>query len=95
MRNLKPGDVLVIARQLNDKQTGRPFVWHYFGIVLKMRGGTANIIRIGGKEGADESNVSAYEAETTVSLLPEAEWPDGIYAFRTRLILEGRIDGAL
>lgn len=97
---LKPGDVLMVHRQLRDKETGKPFTWKWLGAVKKplRRGGGAVIIRFGAPEGKDEiaMNFGRMEADDEgVWLIPQEEWPDGVWAFRTKLILEGRLDDAV
>lgn len=97
---LDVGDVLMVHVRLKDKQTGKPFTWKWLGAVKKPhpRSTGALVIRFGAPEGKDEifMNFGRLGADDEgVWLIPEAEWPDGVHAFRTRLILEGRLDEAV
>lgn len=97
-----PGDVIMVHRQLRDKETRKPFVWRYLALVTKV-GRRADIaiqhIILDEKE---REPTTLYLSMVDVQsgdgrlvrlwFLPEAEWPDGVYAFRTKLILEGRIE---
>lgn len=93
---LKTGDVLMVAASLKDKTTGEPYTWRYFGVVVKANRMSVTVIRIGVEPPKrDQFSILLSDDRMIIHLLPEDEWPDGIYAFRTRLILEGRIDEAV
>lgn len=96
---LKPGDVLMVHRELKDKRTGKPFMWKWLGVVTKplSRNRGAFMIRFGAPEGKDRVAIMFGEDDAVqgVWFLPEEEWPDGVWAFRTKLILEGRLDEAV
>lgn len=96
---LKPGDVVIVSRRLFDKQTKQPFTWRHFGVVTSNIGTRAiRYIVLDEKRRERDSIVWFGEdfnedgADIHVWYLPEDEWPDGVHAFRTRFILEGRLD---
>jgi hypothetical protein len=97
---LKSGDVVVVHIWLDKPKYGKPFMWRWLGTVVKTIGARgARVIRFGADPGKDEITIgfgSPTEREDEgVWFLPEDQWPDGVHAFRTRLILEGRIDDAV
>jgi hypothetical protein len=97
---LEVGDVVMVHMRLNDKQTGKPFWWKWLGAVLEAKGvrhSHFKVIRFGAPEGKDEATIrlNFYSEDQRVWFIPPEEWPDGVHAFRTRLILEGRLDEAV
>jgi hypothetical protein len=96
---LKVGDVLMVHKKIKPKDGGKPFIWRWLGTVVKTIGTRGvKMIRFGAPEGKDEMTVgfgSLNDEGEGVWFIPEDEWPDGVHAFRTRLILEGRIDEAV
>jgi hypothetical protein len=91
---LQVGDVVMTTWHLKDKTTGRPFTWRWFGVVMRVaRSYTIEVWRLGAPKGAEEElTIRLRDGRITAYYLPEAEWPDGVWALRTKLILEGRID---
>lgn len=93
---LEVGDVILVSRELRDKETKKPFQWKYFAMVTKVGRGHQRLEHIILDEKEREPKPLFWSdhagTEFHVWYLPEAEWPDGVYAFRTKLILEGRID---
>lgn len=97
---LKVGDVLMVHRRLKDKETGKPFTWKWLGAVRRLHSFSraVSLIRFGAPEGKDLITVyfhSVDHDDEGVWLIPQEEWPDGVWAFRTKLILEGRLDDAV
>lgn len=93
---LQPGDVVMVRRQLIDKKTKKPFDWRFFALVLNIgpRQRFVQWIILDGRE--DREPVATrmdFSEDFQVWFLPENEWPDGIHAFRTKVILEGRFEG--
>lgn len=94
------GDVLMIKRVMADKDTGKPYDWRYLMVVteLKQRGLHIAGLRLGAEEGRDMVYLylPSHERRGIEAhwLAPE-EWPDGVHAFRMKLILEGRIEGLI
>lgn len=98
---LEVGDVVMVRRRLKDKQTKRPFDWTYFAVITRAYGRRAGLYETMILDEKDRQpmlmtlrDLISDEEDRKLRLwyLPEAEWPDGVYAFRTKLILEGRID---
>lgn len=91
----KPGEVIMVRRTLLDKKTKKPFDWRYFAIALRVgRSQALQVCILDGREDREPFLLFAQSNhDQTVWFLPEAEWPDGVHAFRTKLILEGRIEG--
>lgn len=94
---LKPGEVVMVKRKLIDKQTKKPFDWRFFALVLGAQRWRIVLYILDGKHREAPSTMSLAElgdpTQTQLWVLPEGEWPDGVHAFRTKLILEGRIEG--
>jgi hypothetical protein len=91
---LEVGDVVMVHRELTDKQTKKPFTWKFFGVVTKTV--TRRVFAcITLDEKKHEVTVFYDHPNTTVWYLTPDEWPDGVYAFRTKLILEGGLDMAI
>lgn len=96
---LKEGDVVMIRRKLKDKETKKPFDWTYFAVITRvMHRVIVEHVILDEKEREPTTlylrDLTSDEEDRKLRLwyLPEAEWPDGVYAFRTKMILEGRID---
>jgi hypothetical protein len=91
---LEVGDVVMVRRKLIDKETKKPFDWTYFAVIAAV--GKSH--RVFGHVILDEKDrertmlMISGDPHVRVWYLPEEEWPDGIYAFRTKAILEGRLD---
>lgn len=93
---LKVGDVIMVRRRIKKKGE-EPFWWRHFGVVTKV---TKSVGRVFFYQVLDDKPdrkpiallVGPESKEATVWYLPEAEWPDGVHALRTKLILEGRLD---
>lgn len=89
---LKPGDVLMVHRELTDKKSKEPYTWKFFAIVLRLlRAGVAVEIL---DERTDRKPMILGFSDPLVHIwyLSDEEWPDGVHAFRTKMILEGRLD---
>jgi hypothetical protein len=95
---LKIGDVVMVHRFVDKPRHGKPFWWKWLGtVVLVRKQRLVKIIRFGAEPGKDVIDVLLSQLDPEVQriwLVPEEEWPDGVFAFRTRLILEGRLDDA-
>jgi hypothetical protein len=93
---LKPGDVVMVRRKMRDRHSDKPFVWKFLATVYKSNSPyRLRLIRFGADEGKDVMDVHLSDDRNTVHVLTEDSWPDGVHAFRTRLILEGRLDDAV
>jgi hypothetical protein len=95
---LKVGDVVMVHKLVEKPKDGsKPFWWKWLGVVNRAKRHTTMVIRFGADPGMDE--VAFYNIGSTdnmkVWFISEEEWPDGVHAFRTRLILEGRLDEAV
>jgi hypothetical protein len=92
---LKSGDVVMVHRECYDTVRDEHFTWKFIGAVSSVRGGRLEVLRFGADEGKDVMRFSVHDPKYSVYYLTEDGWPDGVHAFRTRLILEGRLDDAL
>lgn len=91
---LKVGDVLMVHRECYDKDKDETYTWKFLGAVAHVKGGRIKVLRF--EEGDKEPiSLSVHDPKYQVWFYPEDRWPDGVHAFRTRLILEGRLDGAI
>jgi hypothetical protein len=95
---LKSGDVVMVHKLVERPRDGsKPFWWKWLGTVVRAQRHQTVVIRFGADEGKDEITFNRHSMGTDnmkVWFIPEEEWPDGVHAFRTRLILEGRLDEA-
>lgn len=89
---IKPGDILHVRREMTDKQTRKKFDWVFLAVAKKVRKHSVQLIRLGADEGKDEIQISAQDDYAKWQVLDESEWPDGARAFRTVLMMEGRLD---
>jgi hypothetical protein len=100
---LRAGDVIMVHRKLKDKETKEPFWWKYFAVIIEVRNRHQNLVTHMILDEKYREPMVLYMRDFTgdtedpdprlkLWYLPESEWPDGVYAFRTKLILEGRID---
>lgn len=92
---LDVGTVLMVAMELEDKhKKGRKFWWRFFAAVLRCHKSrqTVDVIVLDGTERAPMV-LHSNRPNTTIHLLSEAEWPDGVHVLRTRAILEGQLEG--
>ena len=66
--------------------------WTWFGVVLEVsrRNLWLTCYRLGDWERM--MTVHIRDEKITVVLIPEDKWPDGVWALRTKAILEGKID---
>lgn len=94
-RDLKVGDVLVVARQLADKRTGDPFWWKSFRVVLKppinRRIVHVMTLKMHPEPDKDFWDVDLTDDKNVVTLLPEDMQPQGVIAMRMKHILSGLI----
>lgn len=92
---LLPGDVLMVARRMNDK-AGKPFVWRFFMVVTEYKQLSERVhgmvVGATGKLADMAYTVQLESARNAVELLDPTEWPDGIHAFRMAMILKGQIE---
>jgi hypothetical protein len=94
-RRLEPGDILMVNSAFKPKGTNSYKPWKFFVIVLSANRYKIVGLRIGTDwEDKDRSIlILPYNGyKTTCYYLPEAEWPDGVCAFRMKAVLEGRVE---
>lgn len=90
-RDVKVGDVLMVAKELQDKhKKGRTFIWRFFALVTEIKRFHAKVLVLDEKEREPMSQRFS-EPNTVIHLLDEDKWPDGVHAFRTKAILDGRV----
>jgi hypothetical protein len=97
---LQVGDVVMITRPLKDKVTGKPFEWKYFAMVTKLARRNDSVFQHIILDEKEREPTMFYRTDFTetglrIWYLHPDEWPDGVHAFRTKLILEGRIEGLI
>jgi len=94
-RVLNPGDVVFVSREMRDKETRKAFNWRFLGAVVRVGGRDTIQVEQFGQERDKPLMLTLLDAKNTVYFIPPDEWPDGVHAFRTRLILEGKLDCAV
>jgi hypothetical protein len=95
---LEVGDVIMVHRELKDKQTGKPFTWKYFALITDKKSRSNFVFQhiILDEREREPTWLYAHDyAGTSFHMwyLDPDEWPDGVHAFRTKLILEGKVEG--
>lgn len=95
-KDVKGGDVLMVAMELEDKQKkGKTFTWRFFALVLKIsRGQRCEVLVLDEKE-REPMALSFLRPNIVIHLLDEDKWPDGVHAFRTKAILDGKVPEGL
>jgi hypothetical protein len=97
-RNLAPGDVLMVARYIKKpKHGGKPYWWRFFFVVTKHRKWLVRGLVVGtANENLKDKEINIEfdddENKQTIQFLPMEEWPDGVHAYRMRMILGGLIE---
>lgn len=86
------GDVIMLSRQLVDKQTKKPYTWRFLAVVVKVKKRTATLIRL---DNEADMTVDIFDHRWEVRTLDECAWPDGARVIRMKLIMEGRLDGLI
>jgi hypothetical protein len=91
-KSIAVGDVLMVKEIFISAD--RPRAWRWFGLVHSQGYGWCKCYRLG----AVEENLRMVRIARVivdggyVQPLHPDEWPDGVHAFRMKLILEGKID---
>lgn len=91
------GDVIMVNQNGLDRRTSKDFTWRWLGVVVKQPSRLTSsyagyAVRLGALDD-ERARMLFYDADRmTIHRLPEAEWPDGVWAFRTQMILEGRLE---
>lgn len=100
--DLRIGDVVQVAVQLTDKQTGQPYWWKRFACVTELpnsrarqagRGRTfrALTLKMQIDPGKDHRVIDLTEDRQVVTKIPEDRWPQGVIAMRMKWIHRGLI----
>jgi hypothetical protein len=93
-KTLEPGDVVMVARQMEDKVTRRPFVWRYFLVVTRSTRWVVAGIIVGAEKATlkdKEFTIDLNDEKNEVQRLTPEEWPDGLLGFRMAMVLKGLI----
>lgn len=90
-RQLHPGDVLMVSREIRDKITRKVRMWRFFVIVTRHKRWMVEGLRVGAPKGKEEMQVRFSDDVWTIHYLDPDEWPTGIHAFRMGMILKGLI----
>lgn len=97
---LRLGDVVQIAVQLTDKQTGQPYWWKRFACVTwlpglspagRARGHFRALTLKMRPEERDLRDIDLGEENQVVTKLDEDRWPQGVVAMRMKLITQGLV----
>lgn len=91
----KVGDVIMVHRRLFDEQTKERFWWRYFAVVTRLSPWVAHHMILDDKPDRKETMLYTYAfdpGDLRIWYVPDDEWPDGVHVFRTKMILEGRLD---
>lgn len=97
VHRLAIGEVVMVHKELTDKKTQKPFTWKFFAVVTQVGAKYHRAFQCMVLDEKQREPITIFHdhAGTTVWYLTDDEWPDGVYAFRTRMILEGRLDMAI
>lgn len=93
-RDLKFGDVVQVAVELTDKQTGKRFWWRRFCVVTEKAQGWANksVMTMTLKMNPEPKDFRVIELEdVVVTLVPERQWPQGVSAMYMKHLATGLI----
>lgn len=93
---LHPGDVVQIAVQLEDRQTGGTFWWKRFAAVVQVhnrRRFMALTLKLHPDPDKDlrEVDLSERMEQQVVTILPERIWPQGVAACHMKALAKGWI----
>lgn len=89
------GDVLMVKQMVKFRGETHEKPWRWFAVVetTDKKGRLARIYRIGAD--GDEPrylSIKALRMDEHIWLLHPDEWPDGVHAFRAKMIMTGKID---
>lgn len=93
-RGLKAGDVLQVAVQLTDKQTGQPYWWRRFVCVMAGPRSSNTFRALTLKMHPDEKDLRELDLrddKQVVTQVPETSWPQGVVAMRMKLLMNRTI----
>lgn len=86
---LAPGDVVVVAVELRDKTTGQPYWWKRFCCVIGKPLNRRYVTLLTLKMRPEERDMRDVDVtKDVVTKLPEDQWPQGVVAMRTKLIMQ-------
>lgn len=88
------GDVLLVAQWFQTAEMSQQKMWRWFGDVQhKEKRQTVKVLRIGAPDEKPRFlSLRFLKDGESVHLLEPHEWPDGVHAFRARMLLTGQID---
>ena len=92
---LKPGDVVLVARELKDKATGQPFWWRSFRAVLAVS--TVKHMTVLTLKMHPDPEKDVWEIDfrddvrQVVTKLEPCDWPIGVVSMRLKAIHQGHI----
>lgn len=94
-RDLKIGDVVLVARELKDKQTGQPFWWRSFRAVLAvptLKHLTVLTLKMNPDPEKDVWEIDFRDdVRQVVTKVPEEQWPQGVKAMWMKHVHTGLI----
>jgi hypothetical protein len=90
-RDLRAGDVCIVAVQLKDKTTGQPFWWKRFVAVLKPMKRHAEMLTLKMHIDPDKDVRLVDFDQDVVTKVEEDAWPQGVLAMRMKWITLGVI----
>lgn len=95
-RDLRPGDVCLVAVELRDKNTGQPYWWKRFVCVLKPLRRNAEMLTLKMHiDAAKDIRMVDFTQDVVTKVEPDS-WPQGVIAMRMKWIAKGliKVDGS-
>jgi hypothetical protein len=90
-KDLKPGDVCMVAVQLRDKTDGSTFWWKRFAAVVATHGRHAEMLTLKPQLDLDRDLRMVEFDRDVVTKLEEYQYPQGVIAMRMKYITLGHI----
>jgi hypothetical protein len=94
-RQLNPGDVLMVERNVKPTDGRKPFIWKLFLVVEVHKKWIVRGWVLGGNGYYAENPMTIEIGSSKVKsmyFLPMEEWPAGVHVFRMAQIMKGRIE---
>lgn len=91
------GDIIMVSRDMKDKETRKPYTWKWLGVVMRVgkRGRSVKLLRLGAYPPDDVVSIILEDDRWDIRVIPEEHWPDGARVLRMRAIMEGRVEGLI
>lgn len=90
---LEIGDVVQVAVELTDKQTGSPFWWKTFRVVTGIANARwVSVLTLKMHPDFERDHREIDIEKDVVTFLPEPKWPQGVAAMHMKLLAQGKIE---